>query len=545
MPTLHWIGKEKVVNHHLEVPFKILEHQYGLSVEGGKQAGRELGSGNKIIHGDNLEALKALLPQYEEKIKCIYIDPPYNTGNEGWVYNDNVSDPKISKWLNQIVGKEGDDLSRHDKWLCMIYPRLKLLHKLVAPDGIILISIDDNEYSQLKLLLDEIFGQAGFFASFVWRRRISSSMAASWISKDHEYVLAYSKKPDDVWVRGEERDMDKYNIPDGKGRYYASMPLTVGMTKEMRPNQWYELKNPRTGTGYFPPKGRVWGYYPPTMQEKLDKNLVIFPEDFPDKKLTTPRLKSYPEDAKRDRKPLSTWIFEQNQEIDSLENHYLTTAKNEEGTRLLKQIFDDSVFSYAKPLSLIQSLLQQFTIGEDIVLDSFAGSGTTAHAVLNLNNADGGNRKFILVEMGDYAETITSERVKCVIQGYSGTPGTGGSFDFYTLGQALFDTDNNLNEAVPTEKIREYIYYSETRRPLPKVEPVADNSYFLGVNQDAAYYFYYVKDGLTTLDSDFLATIKTEASQYIIYADNCLLDKAFMLKHNIIFKKIPRDITRF
>lgn len=541
MPTLHWIGKDKVINHHMDVPFKVLEHSYGF--DNGKQTNEETGSGNKIIHGDNLEALKALLPEYEGRIKCIYIDPPYNTGNENWVYNDNVNDPKIKKWLGQVVGKESEDLSRHDKWLCMMYPRLKLLQKLLTEDGLILISIDDNEFSQLKLLLDEVFGQSGFFANFVWRRRVSSSMAASWISKDHEYVVSYSKKPELVYVKGEERDMDKYNIPDGNGRFYASMPLTVGMTKEMRPNQWYELKHPVTGTGYYPPNGRVWGYYPPTMEEKIKSNLVIFPEDFPDKKLTTPRLKSFPEDAKRDRKPLSTWIYEQNQEIDSLENEYIKTAKNEEGTRQLKRMFNEAVFSYAKPLSLIQSLLSQFTKNNDIILDSFAGSGTTGNAVLNLN-ADGNNRKFILIEMDEYADTITAERIKKVISGYNSVEGTGGGFDYYELGQPMFLEDGNLNELVGTDKIRRYVYYTETRTPL-ETKANNDSEYFLDKHNDTAYYFYYEQDGITTLDHSFLSFMKTKAEQYVVYADNCLLTKAFMTRHNIIFKKIPRDITRF
>ncbi len=546
MPTLNWIGKEKVVNHHRDVPFKVLEHIYGFTAEEGKSKD-PVNSGNKIIHGDNLEALKALLPECEGKVKCIYIDPPYNTGNENWVYNDNVNHPKIKKWLGQVVGKESEDLSRHDKWLCMMYPRLKLLHKLLANNGIILISIDDFEFTNLKLLLDEIFGSKGFFANFVWRRRVSSSMAASWISKDHEYILGYSKSPETVFVKGEDRDMEKYNLVDADGRLYASMPLTVGMTKEMRPNQWYELKNPRTGTGYWPPTGRVWGFYPPTMEKKIAADQIIFPEDFPNKKLTTPRLKSFPDDAKRDRKPLSTWIFEQNQEIDSLENHFIKTAKNEEGTRLLKKIFNDAVFSYSKPLSLIQSLIGQFTKDDDIILDSFAGSGTTGHAVINLNNIDRGNRKFILIEMEDYANTITAERVSRVIDGYSDISGIGGSFDYYDLGKPLFIGENYefLNEEVGIDKIREYIWYSETRTAWEKPDLKKETQYFLGKKDGTAYYFIYEKEILTTLDYDFLSTIKTKAGQYVIYADNCLLAKDFMMKHNIIFKKIPRGITRF
>ena len=169
MPTLHWIGKDKIINHHLDVPYRVLDHQYSFIEKGRKKKLNQ--RGNMIIHGDNLEALKSLLPKYEGKIKCIYIDPPYNTGNEGWVYNDNVNHPKIKKWLGQIVGKESEDLSRHDKWLCMMYPRLKLLHKLLSKDGAIFISIDDNEQAQLKLLCDEIFGSDNFIGEFIWQKQ--------------------------------------------------------------------------------------------------------------------------------------------------------------------------------------------------------------------------------------------------------------------------------------------------------------------------------------------------------------------------------------
>ena len=542
MPTLTWIGKDKVVNHHLDVPFRVLEPQY---TAGDSDAGSDR-SGNRIIHGDNLEALKALLPYYEGRIKCIYIDPPYNTGNENWVYNDNVNDPKIKRWLGKVVGKESEDLSRHDKWLCMMYPRLVLLHRLLADDGVLIVSIDDNEITYLKMILDEMFGQHGNVATFVWRRRVTSSMSSSWISTDHEYVALYSKTPADVYVYGEERDMEKYNIPDGTGRFYASMPLTVGMTKEMRPNQWYELIDPKSGQGFWPTAGRVWAYYPPTMKQKVADSKIIWPSDFPGKKLTTPRLKSYPEDAKRERKPLSTWIFEVNVERDDYERVYLDSSKNEEGAKIVKQIFGDSVFSYAKPLSLVTALLQQFTSGDDIILDSFAGSGTTAHAVLNLNKQDGGNRKFILVEMEDYAETITAERVRRVMDGYGSTPGTGGGFTYYELGEPLFTEDGLLNENLPTDRIRDYIWYSETRTALPQAIPAnEDTPHFLGKLHETAYYFYYEPGALTTVDYEFLATLRTPASQYIIYADNCLIAREWLQERRIVFKKIPRDISRF
>lgn len=192
MPVLNWIGKEKVVNHHLDVPYRVLEHTYGFN--NGNESKLFSGSGNKIIHGDNLEALKALLPEYEGKVKCIYIDPPYNTGNENWVYNDNVNDPKIMKWLGQVVGKESEDLTRHDKWLCMMYPRLKLLHKLLADDGAIFISIDDNELANLKIIMDEIFGASNFIEYFSWHKTYSPSNLSQKSKKCLEYILSYEKK---------------------------------------------------------------------------------------------------------------------------------------------------------------------------------------------------------------------------------------------------------------------------------------------------------------------------------------------------------------
>ena len=184
MPTLEWIGKDKVINHHQKVPFKVLEEKYTYNAEK---------SDNMIIRGDNLEALKALLPKYEGKIKCIYIDPPYNTGNEGWVYNDNVNDPKIKAWLGKVVGSEGEDLSRHDKWLCMMYPRLKMLHKLLSNDGVIFISIDDSEQINLRMICNEIFGANCFITNFIWRKVDSPNDNKVAVKPNHEYIICYAK----------------------------------------------------------------------------------------------------------------------------------------------------------------------------------------------------------------------------------------------------------------------------------------------------------------------------------------------------------------
>ena len=528
MPTLHWIGKEKVINHHMDVPFKVLEHSYGF--ENGEQSVKQINSGNKIIHGDNLEALKALLPEYEGKIKCIYIDPPYNTGNEGWVYNDNVNDPKFKKWLHSVVGKEGEDLSRHDKWLCMMYPRLKLLHKLLAEDGAIFISIDDNEQANLKLLMDEIFGGRNFVAQMVWQKRTSPD-ARRKISAGHEYIFTYTKNinlGESIFNLLNFSDLDtiKYKNPDNDIRGpWVSTDCTAQAGHGTK-SQFYTLTTP-AGRVIELPNSLCWRYTQERINEEIEAGRIWFGKDGNG----VPRKKTYL--SEREGKNLWTWW--PNTEV----------GHTQEATKEITTIFGKTAaFDYPKPIRLLERIIQIGTTVEGIVLDSFAGSGTTAHAVLNLNQQDGGNRKFILIEMEDYAETITAERVKRVINGYGGKFGTGGSFDYYELGQPLF-IEGALNEEVGAQKIRQYVWYSETNCPYsPPLEGQGEAS-ILGKHNDTAYYFNYEPDKVTTLDHQFLSTMKTKAEQYVVYADNCLLTKEFMTKHHLIFKKIPRDITRF
>jgi len=252
--------------------------------------------------------------------------------------------------------------------------------------------------------------------------------------------------------------------------------------------------------------------------------------------------KRFLSDLKSTINPVSTWIEKPTTKNRKLK---LVSGLNTEGTKSLNEIFGYKVFDYSKPISLIESLIYQTTSDNSIVLDSFSGSGTTAHAVLNLNKEDNANRKFILVEMEEYANTITAERVKRVIKGYGedkkAVEGTGGDFTYYELGEPLFLDNGFLNEDIALDKILEYVWYSEAKASF--IKPKED--YLLGAKNDTAYYFYYQKDSITTLDESLLRSIKTKASQYIIYADNCLLDQSIMDKYNIVFKKIPRDITRF
>ncbi|MGM9590328.1 MAG: site-specific DNA-methyltransferase [Faecousia sp.] len=526
MPTLEWIGKDKVVNHHLDVPYRVLERQYSFDENGKHEA--DNGSENMIIHGDNLEALKSLLPQYEGRVKCIYIDPPYNTGNEGWVYNDNVNDPRIREWLNKTVGKEGEDLSRHDKWLCMMYPRLKLLQKLLSEDGAVFISVDDTEIANLKLICGEIFGQNNHVATFIWQKRYSPDVRTS-VSDAHEFVLCYARNPEKF---KETRHLlplgaaqtKQFSNPDHdpRGPWKANDFTAPGF----RPNQMYEITLP-SGRVVTPPAGRCWRVTKDGFDRFVKEEKMIYGNNGDGAPAVKRFLSEMPGMV-----PWTWWPYEE-------------VGHTQEGNKLLAAILGKAVFDYPKPVRLIERILQIASDSNSIILDSFAGSGTTAHAVLNMNKADGGHRKFILIEMMDYADSITAERVKRVIGGYgegkNAVAGTGGSFSYYELGEPLMSGDV-LNENVGVEKIREYVYFTDTKSRLP--EPHPDEPYFMGIHVNSAFYFYYAREAVTTLNREFLHTVKTKADAYIIYADLCTLSEAELEKYHITFKKIPRDITR-
>ena len=596
MPSLSWIGKEAVLNHHLDVPYRVLEKKYDFGDDGDK-------SENKIIHGDNLEALKSLLPEYEGRIKCIYIDPPYNTGASpergGWVYNDNVDSPKIRKWLGQVVGDEFEDLTRHDKWLCMMYPRLKLLYKLLHDDGFIAISVDDNELYNLGIILNEIFGSANRVACVPVLTEPSGGKSKGALRIGHEYICLYVKKESNG-LKYESKSVEGRVEHDEFGEFVRGRELSKWGSeslREDRPDMWYAIKAP-DGTDVYPyrndgKEGRWrWGKNKSKMidilknpqkalweKRKYDKGVVVNGQ--------TERWFPYEKIREKEKQfGWNTWLD--------------TIGYNSIGTNELKQIFGEKIFDTPKPTTLVQWIVNLMDDDEGVVLDSFAGSGTTAHAVLNLNKLDGGNRKFILIEMEDYAEPTTAERVRRVIKGYKSDvqnelyskeltiknikkgseivkelddirneykedydkfetviedkslkllgvkkgdcEGTGGSFSYYELGPELLK-DGFINEDVPEQTIREYLFYTETNSPLSK----KNNGHpaHLGNFEGTAYYFVYSKSETTTLDSKFLASISEKAERYVIYADNCVLPQKFLFNHDITFKKIPRDIRRF
>ena len=583
MPTLEWIGKSKVINHHQDVPFRVLERKYSFDENG--QHNEDNGSENMIIRGDNLEALKALLPRYEGRVKCIYIDPPYNTGNEGWVYNDNVSDPKIKKWLGEVVGKEGEDLTRHDKWLCMMYPRLKLLQKLLADDGVIFISIDTNELYNLKSICDEIFGANCFVEDISWQRTYSMRNDVKGIAAEVEHILAYGKKP--FWQpnklpRTEQMD-SKYKNPDNDPRGAWRNIVASAPDSAAHQGMVYAIQNPTTGEYAYPPKGRHWSLGQEQMLEAMNKwceyrltdlgdsakraEMCGVPLDTIRKDVLAIVLAEPLEKAKEKSKAifehgvLPEFYFSRNGLGTLSRKAYISevggrpvtnlwsfeeTGHTDEASRLLKTIFSGAVvFDTPKPPRLLERILHIAGDNETLILDSFAGSGTTAHAVLNMNKADGGHRKFILVEMMDYADSITAERVKRVIKGYGEgknvVEGTDGNFSFYDLGEPLLVGDC-LNEAVAPEKIREYIWFMETKQPY--ASPSGGNPYYLGKHNSTGYYFYYEPQRVTVLDYAFLATSTEKVDGTVIYADRCSISEDKLAKLGVTFKKIPRDISR-
>ena len=564
MPTLNWIGKDAVVRHHKEVPFRLLEADKKLSH--GDPA-----SGNLIVEGDNLHALKALLPRYAGKVKCICIDPPYNTGMDdrdesgqraGWRYNDNVSSPEILRWLGQTVGKEAEDLSRHDKWLCMMYPRLVLLKQFLRPDGVIFISIDDNEVASLKLVMDELYGRRNFLGCLIWKNTTDNNPTR--IVTEHEYVLSYAGNADNLpkewksvnldvkerlldighslvreftdqselqdayskWFRKHKDELwpfQDYKFIDDGGVYTGLR----GVHNPGKEGYRYDVIHPIT---MKPCKEPLMGYRFPesTMIRLLDEGRIIFGDD--DTKLI--ELKVY---AKDYRAKLSS-LFELDGRI---------------GTNEIKAIFPDDKrpFDFPKPTGLIEELVSFTTSGDDIILDSFAGSGTTGQAVLQLNRADSQRRKFILVEMKESnARDITAERVRRVAGGYTNAKGEavaglGGGFQYCRLSkEPLFDATGAVREDVRFAQLAEFVWFAETGTGFTGKA----KSPLLGVHEGVAVYLLYngilkdkSADGGNVLTAPVLALLPSHGGPKVIYAAASRLGTPRLQRERIVFKQTP------
>ena len=568
MPTLNWIGKEAVVNHHHQVPFRLLKDVPDLACG-------QPGDGNLIVQGDNLVALKALLPYYAGQVKCIYIDPPYNTGvderddegkRSGWIYSDNVNSPEIREWLGKVVGEEAEDLSRHDKWLCMMYPRLALLRKFLREDGMIFASIDEVEASTLRLLFDEIFGATNRVGTMVWKNVTDNNPTN--IAIEHEYVLCYARNKDrlprewksanlavkDKLLKIGDEFVEKYSDPAGRQKEYTKWFRTnkdqlwpfedykfideggvyTGMRAVHNPGKEgyrYDVFHPKTGKPCTQP---MMGYrFPPeTMKDLLAKNRILFGED--ETKLI--ELKVY---AKDYRVKLAS-LFELDGRV---------------GTNEIKEIFPDSKrpFDFPKPTGLIEVLLSFTTSGDDLILDSFAGSGTTGHAVLKLNHADRQNRRFILVEMKQsIARNITTERVRRIAEGYKNAKGSkveglGGSFRYCELGEPLFDESGKIRETVGFADLARHVYFTETGEPLPRER--VTKSPFIGECRGVGIYLLFNGilgdksiQGGNVLTRAVLAKLPTFDGQKVIYCAGCLLGKDRLHAERILVRQTPYEI---
>ncbi len=556
MPTLDFKGKQFIYAHHLAVPFRKPEIDTEKSLIGENPPSLD---DNLIIHGDNLHALKALLPRYAGKIKCIYIDPPYNTGNENWVYNDNVNSPMMQAWFEKNSPIDVEDLERHDKWLCMMWPRLHLLHELLADDGVMFISIDDNEQHHLRMLMDEVFGAENFVAVLTVRSNPGGRDYGG-IARTHDYVVVYRKtfetELNSILVEVES----SLPLVDEEGRFKVRelRNRNTKFNNLNRPNLYYpfyvnpdkpdennlhqiSLDKIEGWVEVFPLESRgiktVWRWQSETVSQHINRNVMGKKKRDGNFQI----VEKYRKDTKRERSILS-------------EKDY----RNERGTLTLKSVFNgESPFNYPKSDILIKRLVELGTDNEGIVLDSFAGSGTTAHAVLALNKEDGGNRKFILVECEDYADNITAERVRRVINGVENAKdenlrdGLGGSFTFCTLGETI-DTEGMLTgDTLPTyETLARYIAWTATGSKL-EVKPQQED-YCFGETKDIRFYLIYeptlefLESSKSALDASLAEQIAEECKavgkKAYVYASHKFMSQKELTPLGITFCQLPYNI---
>ncbi|MGR2665084.1 site-specific DNA-methyltransferase [Vibrio campbellii] len=603
MPTLDFKGKQFVYSHHLSVPFRELKVVTDKSLpQEGKAASLD---DNLIIHGDNLEALKALLPTHAGKVDCIFIDPPYNTGNEGWCYNDNVRSPLMQEWLKKSANPvDKEDLERHDKWLCMMWPRLILLRELLNENGSIFITIGDDEQHALRLLLDEIFGRENFITSICWKRKVSPSNDAEYFSSDHDWLLVYAKNQEEWSINRlpmNEGQLKNYTSSDDDERgAWSSGTYTCNKSKSERPNLYYGITNPNTGEVVYPSETAVWKF-------SQEKTIALQNDDMlywgKDGKSTKPRLKKFLSDAKG-VVPRSVW-------------DYSDSGSTQSASIELSKIFNGvSPFPTPKPSVLISKILKIATDENSIILDSFAGSGTTAHAVLEANKSDEGNRKFILIECEDYADKVTAERVRRVINGYpfkgnqkqellsekitwsvfekkhaellekiakveakhskdfdkikkelkdgvltvtgerkvdEFAPGIGGSFTYCTLGEPIQIESLLTGDAMPSfDALARYVFYTATGQSLETVAKASADGFIGETDLFRIHLFYrpdseWLRSNEAALNADKVEVIaKNNATKKrtIVFAVAKFMSQKDLTEKRIEFCQLPYAIHR-
>lgn len=508
MPILDWLGRDEALKVANNTPYRLLEEV------------PELGYGDKntenmVVQGDNLEALKALLPFYAGQVKCIYIDPPYNTGSAFEHYDDNLE---------------------HSTWLSMMYPRLELLKEFLREDGSIWISIDDDESHYLKVICDEVFGRKNFVASNVWQKRYSRENREA-IGDVHEYIFVYAKQPtifkevrNKVPFSEEQSKIYKNPNNDPKGRWRA-VPMTAQAGHATK-DQFYEIVTP-SGKIYTPPTGRCWGISKQTYEKLLQEGRIYFGKN----NNSQPNIIRYLNEVEGST-PWSWWPSTE-------------VGHNDEAKKEILELFKNNLFDTPKPERLIQRIIQISSNLGDLVLDSFLGSGTTAAVAHKMG------RRYIGIEMGNHAITHCVPRLKAVIDGEQGGISKsvnwqgGGGFRFYKLGDEVFNSEGQINERISFENLSAHIWFTETKTPFNKP---AVKSTFLGMKDNVAYALLYNGilrdkriDGGNVLTSKTLDVILSDMEhkpydKLVIYGESSRISLPRLKALNIEFKQTPYDI---
>ncbi len=532
MTSLHFKGRVFVENLHLGVPY------HELTPVRGKGLSKPVSlHDNLIVHGDNLAALKALLPTYHGKVKCIYIDPPYNTGNEGWAYNDRVNSPMMKDWFGKVVDR--DDLTRHDKWCCMMLPRLKLLRELLRDDGAIFVSIDDNEVHRLRSLMDEVFGEENFLTTVIWQKVFSPKNTARHFSEDHDFVLVYARDAEQWQPNLMERKAeatDRYRNPDEDQRgVWSSSDLTA---RNHYSQGTYEVTSP-SGRKFKPSVGRYFQVSASSFKA-LDEDGRIW---WGQRGNAMPRLKRFLSEVRSGVVPQTLW-------------HHADVGHTQAAKRELVSVLNfersEDVFNTVKPTTLIDRVLRIATDENSIVLDSFAGSGTTAHAVLALNKKDGGNRRFILVECEEYADAITAERVRRVIKGVPSAKneelreGLGGTFSYFKLGKPMRKESMLDRGKLPSyERLAAYIFFTATGEEFDAAK-MRPQRHFIGRSRNYDVFLIYTDDFEQLKDMALTMDVARKLSRAkrpkLVFAPTKYLDQEFLHQYGITFQQLPFEI---
>lgn len=499
MPILEWLNKNEALKTVDKVPYRLLKANSELSY--GEQ------TENMLIKGDNLEALKALLPYYKGQVKCIYIDPPYNTGNAFEHYDDNVE---------------------HSMWLSLIYPRLELLRELLSEDGSIWISIDDDESHYLKVICDEVFGRKNFVNNVIWEKKYSPQNDAKWLSDNHDHILCYAKNKE-VWrpnllPRTDEMNARYKNVDNDPRGLWQSDNLAV---KTYSKANDFPIETP-SGRVVNPPAGACWRVSQAKLAEMIADNRIWFGENGGN----VPRIKRFLTEVKQGSVSLTIW-------------KYTDVGHNQDARREIKEFNSDDVFATPKPERLIERILTLATNEGDLVLDSFLGSGTTAAVAHKMS------RKYIGIEMGEHAITHCVPRLKAVVNGEQGGISKvldwqgGGGFTFYDLGETVFDEDGNLNKQVDFKTLASHIWFIETKTPLSNFE----KSPQLGVHNETAYYLLYngilgdkKVDGGNVLTQKIFDSLPKFAGKKVIYGEASRMSEDKLKALNITFKQTPYDV---